>query len=304
MRRATRIFVVAVCLLALVVASALSGQQVVERVNGIGLIDYGHAPTFKVGDWVRYHMTGQSAMGMTDDYELTVLIAAEEIWWGEECFWVETWTDAKGRVPQAAATLMSYAIFSDSGAIQRMQNYQRKSFGGVRSDGSFDEQLVIPASSSFQSRTPFQRPIMWDVDTLEADTVQSPSGLLACRKVSIRQGTGVTSNMPDSTLYTEVRENRLSWFTLDVPITHIAKEEVEHTIARRSWFIGRSAEGSPLVIKERGIGTARLIAYGHGMTSRLLPAERTKSLAQWRAEEAKRTAAPPSAAKRSSARRR
>ncbi len=294
MRRATRTLILAASTLALAAVSALSAPQLVERVNGIGLVDYSRPPQFKVGDWVKYRMTGQSAMGMSDDYELTILIAGEEVWWGEECFWVETWTDAEGRPPQTAATLMSYAIFSDSGAIQRMQNYQRKSFAGVNPDGSMAEELVIPASSSLKSRKPFQRPMMWDVDTLEADTVQTPVGLLQCRKVSIRQGTGVTSNMPDSTLYTEVRENRMSWMTPQVPITHVAREDVENLISRRSWFIGRSAEGSGLRIIERGTGTARLVAYGHGLESRALPAERRTTLAQLRALEAKRpgTAAP------------
>lgn len=304
MRRAIRVIVLAAVALAIAAVSAFSDPQVVDRINGIGIVDYAHAPTFKVGDWVRYRMTGSSAMGMTDDYELTILIAGEEEWWGEDCFWVETWTDAKGRPPQTSATLMSYAIFADTAAIQRMQSYQRKSFTGVSATGELIEEITRPAASALKTRTAYQRPLMWDVDTLEADTVQTPAGLFHARKVSIKQGTSVTSNMPDSTLYTEVRENRMSWYTPEIPITHIAREDVENTIARRAWLLGRSAEGAPLRLKERGTGTARLVGYGHGMASRVLPPERQKSLAQWKAETKKREAAAAAPAPRKAAKRR
>ncbi|MBI5171037.1 MAG: hypothetical protein HZA61_16245 [Candidatus Eisenbacteria bacterium] len=291
MRRAIRALTLAVFAVAFAWVSGHTEAQVVQRINGIGIVDYSHKPTFKVGDWVRYRMSGESAMGMRDDYELTLVIAGEEEWWGEECFWVETWTDAKGRAPETAATLMSYAIFEDSAAIQHMQSYQRKSISGVDMNGLPIEEITRPAASALKTRSAYQRPLMWNVDTLEADTVQTPAGTFQTRKVSIKQGTAVTSNMPDSTLYTEVRENRMSWFTLDVPITHIAREDVENTISRRSWMIGRSAEGSPLRLKERGTGSARLIGMGHGMKARMLVPERQKSLAQWRAEAAKKQAA-------------
>ncbi len=291
MRRAIRALTLAVFAVALAYVSGHTEAQVVQRINGIGIVDYSHKPTFKVGDWVRYRMSGESAMGMRDDYELTLVIAGEEEWWGEECFWVETWTDAKGRAPETAATLMSYAIFEDSAAIQHMQSYQRKSISGLDMNGLPIEDITRPAASALKTRSAYQRPIMWDVDTLEADTVQTPVGTFQTQKVSIKQGTAVTSNMPDSTLYTEVRENRMSWYTLEVPITHLAREDVENTISRRSWMIGRSAEGSPLRLKERGTGSARLIGMGHGMPARMLVPERQKSLAQWRAEAAKKKAA-------------
>lgn len=290
MRRAIRITALAAFVLAFAWVSGHTEPQVVQRVNGIGIVDYSRKPAFKVGDWVRYHMTGESQMGMSDDYELTLLIAGEEEFWGEQCFWLETWTDAKGRPPETAATLMSYSIFEDSGAVQRLQSYQRKTITGVGPDGRLTEDVIRAAASALKTRTPYQRQMTWDVDTLEADTVQTPVGLFHTRKVSIKQGTGITTNLRDSTLYTEVRENRLTWFTLEVPISHIAREDVENTIARRSWMIGRSAEGSPMRMKERGTGSARLVGMGHGMQGRLVPLERQKSFEQWRAEAAKKPA--------------
>jgi len=274
MRRATRVFALAALMAAFFALPAPATEFVVEHVNGIGLLDYSHPQNFKVGDWVRYHMTGSSQMGMRDDYDLTVLIAGEEEWWGERCFWVETWTDARGRPPETAATLMSYAIFGDTLAIQHMQLYQRKTFSGVVVNGALEENITKPALSVFKSRTLFRRPLMWDVDTLEADTVQTPMGLLHARKVSIKQGTGATATIGDSTVYNETRENRMSWYCRDVPLTHVAKEDVENIISRKTSMIGRSTQGGPLIVRERGTGVARLLAYGHGLAPRMVPADR------------------------------
>ncbi|MCC6652637.1 MAG: hypothetical protein IT348_15910 [Candidatus Eisenbacteria bacterium] len=296
MRRAIQVLLLVVAAATCFAVPGYTQPQVVRRINGIGILDYAHKPTFKVGDWVRYRMTGQSELGMSDDYELTILIAGEEEWWGEECFWVETWTDTKGRPPETAATMMSYAIFDDSAAVQHMQVYQRKAISDLNEAGLPTENVVRPASSTLKARNLFKRPMMWDVDTLEADTVHTPMGTLNTRKISFKEGTGVTSSMGDSTNYTEVRETRTTWFTLEVPLTHIAREDLENTISRRTWMIGRSAEGAPMRLREKGTGSARLIAYGHGEKARMLPLERQKSLAQLRAEAARKKATPTAAA--------
>ena len=191
MRRAIRslLLLCSAVLLAAPAARAQNRPQIVSSIDGIGLIDYSGKPDFKVGDWVKYRMTGSSDMGMTDDYVITVLIAGEEEFWGERCFWIETWTDAAGRQPRATATLMSYAIFGDSLAIQRMQLYRRKSIPGIDENGKARQELIRAAASTLKSRTLFKRPIQWDVDTLSADTVHTPKGEFLAKRVSIRQGT-------------------------------------------------------------------------------------------------------------------
>jgi len=268
-------------LVALVALAALFGAlparpapQIVNRINGIGLIDYSHKPTFKVGDYARYHMVASSEMGMHDDYVLTILIAGEEWWWGEKCFWVETWTDTKGQPEQPQAALMSYAIFDDSLAAQHFQLYRRKNISGAVEDGKMVEDITRLASSAPTSRTFLERPAMWYVDSLEADTVQTPAGLYATKKIRIRQGTGQTTTLGDSSIYNEVRDTHVRWYSRDVPVTGIAKEEIETLIQRQSWMIGRSKEGVPLHVRERGLGTARLIACGHGLEGILIPPDR------------------------------
>ena len=78
---------------------------------------------------------GEAKIGKTLSFDKVLLIAGEEEWWGDPCFWIETWTDAPGRPPETVCALMSYAIFDDSLAIQHMQLYQRKSCSGVNDDG-------------------------------------------------------------------------------------------------------------------------------------------------------------------------
>lgn len=290
MRRAIRTLclICGAIALASAAARAQNRPQVVTSVDGIGLVDYSRRPTFKVGDWVKYHMTGRSDMGMTDDYYVTVLIAGEEEFWGEKGVWIETWTDAVGRPPRATATLMSYAIFGDSLAIQRMQLYRRKSISGLDENGVARQEVVRAAASALKSRTLFKRPIMWNVDTLGIDTVQTPKGVFRARKVSIRQGTGATTSVRDSSIYTEARENRMSFMHDDIPITRVVREEVENVIARRTWEIGRSSASTEMFIRDRGVGEARLVDFGTGLEARLVPEKLRRSFAEQRAAAGRR----------------
>jgi len=294
MRRAIALLVLVLVGGAFFAAAVRAKEQAVDRINGIGLIDYSSKPAFKVGDWVRYRMTGQSEMGMSDDYEVTVLIAGEEDFWGDRGFWIETWTDKKGALPQTVATLMSYSIFADTLPVQHMQVYQRKTITEADEQGRPLEIITKPAASMLTARNLFKKPIMWNVDTLEKDTVTTPAGQFVSRKVSIRQGTGATATIGDSSRYDEVRENRMVWMTPKVPITHVARESIENTIARRTWMLGRSAEGSPMLMRERGVGLARLVATGSGLKPRLLPPGRRFETA---APAKKTTVAKPAAAK-------
>jgi hypothetical protein len=118
--------ILAAVLLALGARSAPAEQET-PILDAIGTLDYAHgrAP-LRVGSWVKYHMSAKSELGVTDDYTVTVLIAGEEEWWGEECFWVETWTKRAGESAESvAATLMSYAILDDSLAVPHVLIYQR-----------------------------------------------------------------------------------------------------------------------------------------------------------------------------------
>src|SRR5215471_14516888 len=238
-------------------------------MNGIGLIDYGRKPDFKIGDWVRYHLKSKSELGATDDYEITVLIAGEEDFWGDPGFWVETSVDMPGLPTQTRAALVSYEIFGDSVATQRLLLYTRKMISMLNDDGSAKMDINKPSASTFKAL-----------------------------KVLMKQGTGATQSVGDSSIYTEVRENRTSWYTLDVPITHLAREDIESINAHKSWLIGRSGDATPLAIRDRGLGSARLIDFGHGATGRVVPKRLQRTIAEQVAAE--NAAAKPASSTKSS----
>jgi len=263
-------------------------------MNGIGLIDYRHKPDFKIGDWVRYQMKSHSELGASDDYELTVMIAGEEDFWGDPGFWVETWVDMPGVPPQTRASLVSYEIFSDTVATQRLLLYTRKMISMLNEDGTPKMDINKPSASTLKARREVQNPVRFSLDTLGTDTVVTPKGTFKPLKVLMKQGTGATQMVGDSSLYTEVRENRTSWYTLEVPITHLAREDIESINAHKSWLTGRSGDALPLAIRDRGLGTARLIDFGHGATARLVPERLRHTIAQQVAAE-KAAAKPKSA---------
>jgi len=254
-------------------------------MNGIGLIDYRHKPDFKVGDWVRYQMKSHSELGASDDYELTVMIAGEEDFWGDPGFWVETWVDMPGVPPQARASLVSYEIFSDTVATQRLLLYTRKMISMLNEDGTPKMDINKPSASTLKARREVQNPVRFSLDTLGTDTVVTPKGTFKSLKVLMKQGTGATQMVGDSSLYTEVRENRTSWYTLEVPITHLAREDIESINAHKSWLTGRSGDALPLAIRDRGLGSARLIEFGHGAIARLVPERLRHTIAQQVAAE-------------------
>ena len=254
-------------------------------MNGIGLIDYRHKPDFKIGDWVRYQMKGHSELGASDDYELTVMIAGEEDFWGDPGFWVETWVDMPGIPPQTRASLVSYEIFSDTVATQRLLLYTRKMISMLNEDGTAKMDINKPSASTLKQRREVQNPVRFSLDTLGTDTVVTPKGTFKPLKVLMKQGTGATQMVGDSSLYTEVRENRTSWYTLEVPITHLAREDIESINAHKSWLTGRSGDALPLAIRDRGLGSARLVDFGHGASARLVPERLRHTIAQQAAAE-------------------
>ena len=75
----------------------------------------------------------------------------------------------------------------------------------------------------------------------------------------------------------------MSFMSDKVPITHIVKVDIESLIARRTWQIGRSSASTDLNIRDRGLGSARLIDYGTGLEARLVPEPQRRALPKPRA---------------------
>jgi hypothetical protein len=257
---------------------ARAAAQRVNLINGIGLIDYSHKQHFKVGSWVKYHVTGSSELGESDDYTVTILIAGEEKFWGEDGFWVETWTEPKVGPPNSIATLMSYAIFDDSLAVTNMQLYSRKLITEIDPNTGNPIQVVSKRNSgSIKGRKSGKEPVVVHIDTLGKETTKVPRGEFEALKISMRQGIGSTADVGDSSVRTEVTESRMVYMSRQVPITAIVREDIDNLIKRKSWKVGQSTD-APLHMMEHAHGTAEVIEWGDGLTPQLVPEGFRRSL--------------------------
>jgi hypothetical protein len=266
MRRAITVLALLVAVVALDAPRAHA--QLTTVMNGIGLVDYRHKPDFKIGDWVRYRMQSHSELGARDNYELTLMVAGEEDFWGDPGFWIETCV-----------------------ATQRLLLYTRKMISMLNEDGTPKMDVNKPAASTLRARREVMNPINFDMDTLGTDTVQTPKGVFKAMKVLMKQGKSATQAVGDSSVYTEVRENRTSFYSTEIPVSHLVREDIESINARKSWLIGRSGDAMPLAIRDRGIGTARLVDFGHNGTPRVVPERLRHTIAEQVAAE--RAAAKP-----------
>ena len=287
MRRA-----IALALLIITVIAPLAPRPAAAatiQINGIGLVDYAHKPDLKVGDWVRYHMIGSSELGVREAYTITLLIAGEQDFWGDPAFWIETWKEMPGSPPEMLAALVSYDIYRDSSATQRLQLYTRAMISESDDAGNPRIELNKPAASILKTRRDVKNPVRWTRDTLGVDTVITPRGTFKGLKVLLKQGTGSTQAVGDSSIYQELREDRTSYFAMEVPITHLSREDIETVAARKSWLIGRSGDATALATRDRALGTARLLDFGNGgLEARLVPEKFRKSLAAQKAASAPR----------------
>jgi hypothetical protein len=223
-----------------------------------------------------------------------VLIAGEEEWWGEECFWVETWTQRGSGGVETAATLMSYAIFDDSLAVPHVLLYQRKRISELDELGSPLQQTMRRGDSSVKSRTPPEPGLIRLVDTLGTDTVRTDLGDLVCLEVRTQQGVSSTAQSADSSQYTEIRDVRVAHLNARVPVTRNAREELDYSISRRTWLTGRSQESSPMRIMDRSKGVLELVGFGtSGLEAKFVPEEFRRSLAEQRARPATPKPPPP-----------
>ena len=278
MRRATLRTGLVLCAAALLAAEAGAPPQTVNLINGIGLLDYTRQPDFKVGDWVRYRVQANSVLGSRDDYTVTILIAGEETFWGEDCFWVETWTEPINRPPQTMATLMSYAIFGDTLAFPHLPLYMRKTINELKEDGTPLQLLSRRPPGSLKKRSPIDDQVAWSVETIGADTVTVPRGTFLCSKLLTRQGKGATTDVRDSTIYTEVHDERVAFTNREIPLTSLVREDIEYWFTRRTWQIGRSSEAAPTRLLEKSSGQARLVDFGSGFAAALLSPNMQKSI--------------------------
>ena len=263
-------------------------------LDAIGSVDYTRGRSVvQVGSWARYRITTTTSKGVTDDCTVTIMIAGEEEWWGEECFWVETVTRRGKNTEVAAATLMSSAIFEDSTPLRNVLLYQRKRVLELDENGTPVLQTLRRGPGAVKGRTVPRTGLTLKVDTLGTDTVKTARGDLVCLKLRSEKGISATSQGADSSQYGETREVRVTERSRLVPVTGTAHEEIDFSDSRRTWLTGHSKDASPLQLVERTRTVMELLDYGtRGVEAMYVPAEFRRSLAQQRASPAPKPKAP------------
>ncbi len=272
-----RLFTALSALVLLSFAAEVHAQA--TAVSGISYIDCRSRPRFVVGDWVKYHFTGKSDAGEKLDYEMTILISGEEIFWGEPCFWVETLVSLGGQPATTTdAKLVSYSMFGDTLWEQRMTVYQRK-YATLTETGQIRQELIHRSLSRKPSgkMAPVFRVI---VDTLGREQVSVPRGSFRATKVRLKSGVGATEDIGDSTRRIENWDVRTRFYSNQVPVTSTVKEITEQWMTRKTWRVGRSADAIQSTI-DSGTGTLELVAFGNGgVKAELTPTYARKPLAK------------------------
>lgn len=258
------------CVAALAQLASDAWPQVTPQLSGLGYIDFRTKPKFKVGDWVRYHFRSKADGGVTEDYTMTILISGEEKFWGDDCFWVETWSGGKSLQTQTTAYLMSYSIFGDSLWLEHLQVYQRKL--AYRDP---DQQLVqelVHRSMKSKPTTDLKPAITTLVDTLGADTATVALGTYRCVKVRRKAGIGMVDDRGDSTMRNENWDQRTLYLSSRVPMTSLVREVDDRWITQKTWKVGKSEDAIQKYVL-RGRGSLDLEAYGSGDLKPLLTPE-------------------------------
>lgn len=266
-----------------------------SAMDGVSMINYRRGLAFKVGDWVKYKVHGKSELGLETDYGVTILIAGEEMWWGEECFWVETQVSYFGLEPLVTASCVSRAVFQDSFPAIRYPRYIRKYIDMLDSDGKPTEQLYRRSANELFTRGYAEYEPVIDKDTVGVAKVTVPKGTYDALRIDWHHRTFVTEHKPDSSTYYEKATDQTYWRSDDVPITGLARVDLVETQRTRVWKAGES-ENAPMRVLERATGSQELVDFGTGMKPLLVPQNLRHPLTEQRATRPK-SPAPPAARK-------
>jgi len=285
MRRAVRSIVPGALALALFAPGPASGQghtlhtaaPTVPMIDGLGLLDRSGPPKFKVGTWVDYHVDADNSEGNAPDYDLKFLIGGEELFWGEECFWIETTTDPAPLPSTVVATLVSYSIFDPTLPPGPNTHFQRKTIMERDQLGNPIQTVLKRQTKAIRDRNKGRAGLTRLIDTLGTETVTTPAGTFSCIKVREESGARSTEEVGDSTITMTTREIRFTYYTRDVPITGFAKTEIETTVERKAWTVGRSEE-APTLLVERATATNEVMGFGQGRTAEVIPEGHRRSI--------------------------
>jgi len=285
MWRAVRSVVLVTLVLAPLAAAPAAGQHstaepmsgAVTMIDGLGMIDPHQPPRFKVGSWVDYRSEGANIEGEPENYDLKILVAGEELFWGEECFWLETSTEPDQQAAHTVATLISYSIYDTTLGSAPNTHFQRKTIMEFDQLGNPIQTVLKRQTKAIKDRTKSRGGLTVITDTLGTESITTPAGTFKCLKVREEQGVRQTQELGDSTITVTNREVRITYHTPQVPITGIARTEIENSTERKAWAVGRS-EDTASVLTKRTNAVNVVTGFGSGRTASVIPEGYRKSI--------------------------
>jgi len=285
MPRAKSLITATLCAAAILLVSAPASAQNADYIDGVGLIDYRQRPNLDIGSWVKYHVTSKSEGGAQDDYFVTLLVAGEERFWDEDCFWMETWLSKGKAGEQPIASLISYRLFDDPEPYVYAKYYARKSISDISDGGGLEATIMKFPVKALQSRNEL-RP-EWSFDTLGTETIEGKAGTFDVIKYKVLRAGEATRTGRDSTSTTRVNNERIDYWSKDIPITGLVRQEIRLEAERITTPIWAGKhEGN--VVKDVSIGVAELIEYGKSGKEPLLVDEAHRKSIKEQEREKKR----------------
>ncbi|MEO6463463.1 MAG: hypothetical protein ABIP29_10355 [Candidatus Eisenbacteria bacterium] len=261
------------CLVVLALLAAVA-PPASARVSAVGLIDY-TKKNFKIGDWVRYRVEASNSKGMEDVKQQEVRVVGEETYRGEKCFWLETWYGPDQKTADYDLTLISYAIFKDVAPDVHYRNYMRLILVGLDDDG-------VPEMNDLQRSggggpPPDLRQYRGKIDTLGVEKVATGTkGAVEARLERLVRRLIRTHPGADSTINLITVTTRKTWFSREIPVTGVAREDEETEKRVQAYRLGTPSTDAPETLSEAMTRTATIVDWGTGAHSELLQQWRDK----------------------------
>jgi hypothetical protein len=260
-------------LLVLALSLTLAAPALAARISGIGLVDY-RRKNFKIGDWVRYQIDVANSNGREERFFQEVRIVGDEVFRGENCFWMETWFGQDSTNAGYDLSLVSYEAFKDKQSDVRFSIYMRMMMFEMGEDGSPSMTEVRRANPT--GPLPDLAHMRGEVDTLGYEKVESPKGIVDAQVVTLHRKLRNPHDLPDSTINKITDMHRKQWLSRKVPITSLVKEEETEDWLVQSYKLGEVSTSAPEVLVSSEVRKVEVVAWGTGAKSRLLDAWRKK----------------------------
>jgi hypothetical protein len=98
-----------------------------------------------------------------------------------------------------------------------------------------------------------------------------------CKRLHTRRDVASTAEQGDSTVMTEYREDRDTYLSPLIPLTGIAREDIEFLETRKAWLVGRSQD-AVATVSTHSVGQAVLVSTGTDYRGQLIAASKQRSL--------------------------